>query len=111
LRPPIANNTFRFWLKNDNVAGEAPRVWRYAHFNSSSSFAQKRATLLASVRKVHSMASDDAALIASAGQKLAEFQRLQYPRSLLCMACTTMAVRTRNTAWFRIRGDLLKKSC
>ena len=47
-----------------------------------------------------------ATLSASAQQKLAEFQLLQYPRGLLRMACTTMAVHTRNTVWFRVRDKM-----
>ena len=56
------------------------------------------------------MASDDDALINSAIKKLHEFINLQYPAKLIWTACTTLAVTTRNTAWFKIRGIVLKQT-
>ena len=89
-------NRIRHWLKNENAIGRPPKTWRYAHYNSYASFAQKRATLMACLKKVHKMASDAPALKTSAAQKLAEFSRLQYPRKLLWTACTTMGVTSRD---------------
>ena len=96
-------NKIRYWLKNVNKAGEQPKIWRYAHFASYAPFEQKRAVLMASLRKVHKMASDKQARITSARQKLMEFERLEYPRRMIWTACTTMGVTTRDTAWFRVR--------
>ena len=65
--------------------------------------------MIATLKKLDKMASDDDALINSAIKKLHEFIYLQYPAKLLWTACTTLAVTTRNTAWFKIRGIILKQ--
>ena len=62
-------NTDRHWLRNTNSGGEAPKVWRYAHFDSHGDFNRKRAVLMACLQKVQKMASDGAALRLSASQK------------------------------------------
>jgi predicted GIY-YIG superfamily endonuclease len=98
-----ADNRIRHWLKNDNLADQPAKVTRYAHYDSHADFAQKRAVLMACLLKVDKMASDDAALVSSAAQKLAEFTRLCYPRKMLWTACTTMGVKTRHRAWFQVR--------
>ena len=69
----IEDNAIRHWLKNVNSPGQPPTVWRYAHFDSHADFTQKRATLMACLRKVHNMASDAAMLRDSAARKLFEF--------------------------------------
>ena len=102
----ITGNRIRHWLKNDNATGKPPKIWRYAHFDSHADFTQKRAVLMACLRKVQTMASDADALLASATQKVAEFTRLSYPRKLLWTACTTMGVTTRHPAWFRAREQI-----
>ena len=103
-------NQIQHWLKNVNVAGAAPVTWRYAHYDSHTNFDQKRAVMMACLRKVHNMASDSAVLRTSAIQKVAEFARLRYPRKLLWTACTTMAVNTQDPAlrnsWFRVREQI-----
>ena len=103
-------NQIQHWLKNVNVAGAAPVTWRYAHYDSHTNFDQKRAVMMACLRKVHNMASDSAVLRTSAIQKVAEFARLRYPRKLLWTACTTMAVNTQDPAlrnsWFRAREQI-----
>ena len=96
-------NTIRFWLKNTNEEGKPPTIWRYAHFASYAPFEQKRAVLMACLRKIHKMSSDGLARMRSARQKLHEFKQLEYPSRMLWTACTTMGVTTRDTIWFRIR--------
>ena len=49
------------------------------------------------------MASDKTALVESAVQKLAEFQRLHYPSGLLTGVCNYMGATTGNNAWIRAR--------
>ena len=49
------------------------------------------------------MASDRDALYDSARQKLEEFKRLAYPRSVLRGACTYMAGCTGCYVWIRVR--------
>ena len=93
----------RHWLKNENRPGEAPKVWRYAHWGCYSSIEQKKATLMACLRKVDNMASDTHALARSAWMKVVEFLRLGYPLKVLWNACTTMGVSTREPSWFKIR--------
>lgn len=99
----IDHGRIRHWLKNENPVGGPPRVWRYQHWASYCSFEQKRATLSACLKKVHSMASDADAVYVSALQKLDEFRRLAYPKSVLRGACTYMAACTSCYAWIRVR--------
>ena len=37
----ITGNTIRHWLKNENVTGEPPKIWRNSHFDSHGQFSQK----------------------------------------------------------------------
>ena len=100
----VGGRRVRHWLKNENRPGEPPKIWRYAHWGCQSSIEQKKATLMACLRKVDKMASDQHALASSAWQKLAEFIRLGYPLKVLWNACTTLAVRTRRPQWFQVRA-------
>lgn len=97
-------NQICHWLKNQNE--RETMVWRYAHFASHAPFSQKRAVLMACLLKVDKMASDECWLQKSATDKVAEFVRLQYPRRMLWTACTTMGVKTRHPAWFKVRDSL-----
>ena len=98
--------SIRHWLKNDNMPGKPPSVWRYAHFHSYMAFDQKKAIMKACLQKVNYMASDNGVLESSAIQKLQEFAHLGYPYKLLWSMCTTMGVRTRNPTWFHIRDTM-----
>jgi hypothetical protein len=102
----VRGQTIRHWLKNENEPWEEPKVWRYQHFHSHSPFKQKRATMLACLRKAQHMASDQRALWDSAYAKLAEFQRMGYPRGMLWDACSRMGATTRDPTWFKIRALL-----
>ena len=97
----IEDNNIRHKLKNVNE--DDIKVWRYAHYNSNNRYTYKKATLLASLRKVHFMASDDIMLIGSALEKIREFVLLSYPKRMLHATCTKMGVLTRNATWFVIR--------
>ena len=63
-----------YQIKNENRAGEEPKVWRYKDFRSHAPYAQKRALITMMMRKVAKMASDKQTLAESAMQKLEEFQ-------------------------------------
>lgn len=102
----IEGGRIRHWLKNENPRGGPAKVWRYQHWASNSSFEQKRATLSACLKKVHSMASDAEAVYNSGLQKLDEFRRLAYPKSVLHGACTYMAACTACYAWIRVRHNV-----
>ena len=95
----------RHWLKNDNEDGDR-KVWRYQHLWSHAPFAQKRATLTATLRKVQAMASDADALRASGLNKIREFSQLQYPRAILKAACTYVAASGGERAWLDVRDTL-----
>ena len=99
-------NTIRHWLKNENQPGQAPKIWRYAHYNSHGEHSQKEAVLLSTLRKLHNMASDPYARTNSAYAKLMEFHNIKYPHRVLWRACTKMAITTRDITWFRIRDKL-----
>ena len=102
----VEGNRFRRWLKNDNSEAKPHAIWRYQDFASSTPFERKRAVILASMRKVHAMASDRDALHASAIQKLLEFRRLRYPASVLRGICTVMATVTATYEWIKIRDEV-----
>jgi hypothetical protein len=99
----VEGKQIRHWLKNENPLGGPAKVWRYQHWASHCSFEQKRAVLSACLKKVHGMASDGDAVYESGVQKLDEFRRLAYPKSVLRGACTYMAAVTACYAWIRVR--------
>ena len=100
-------NEFEFRLKNDNENGKQ-KVWRYQHFHSNSPFLQKRATLVACLRKVQEMASGPHILYTSALAKVEEFRRLRYPLSVLHKTCAYLGASTGEAAWLDVR-DVLRK--
>ena len=69
----------------------------------------KRATLLATFRKVHPLdvASDPEQLMASAMAKLQEFLDLRYPIGILRFMCAIMARDYSDITWRRIRNVFL----
>ena len=73
------NNEIAFRLKNDNEVGKPAKVWRYAHFDSQATFESKRAVLVATLKKLDKMASNEQELVHSAMQKLNEFIQLNVP--------------------------------
>ena len=81
----------------------------YAYCTCYATFEAKKAVLLAVLKKLYKMSSDDKALVPSAINKLHEFIALEYPAKLIWTACTTMAVTTRNPTWFKVRGAVLKQ--
>ena len=103
----IKANAFEFRLKNDNENGKQ-KIWRYQHFHSNSPFLQKRATLVACLRKVQEMASGPHILYASALAKVEEFRRLRYPLSVLHKTCAYLGASTGEAAWLDVR-DVLRK--
>ena len=90
------DNQIVYRLKNDNEVGKPAKVWRYAHFDSQATFESKRAVLVATLKKLDKMASNEQELVYSAMQKLYEFIQLKYPKKLIWTACTTLAVCTRD---------------
>lgn len=101
----IERNGFRYKLKNDNENGKA-KIWRYQHFHSYSSFAQKRATLTACLKKVNLMASDRDSLRESALAKVGEFKKLGYPLGVLRKACALMGFVTGQGVWITVRDTI-----
>ena len=92
------------WLKNDNE--EELKVWRYQHYRSHASFAQKRALVVATLRKVGKMASSAQMLRRSAQDKMREFIAHKYPQNLLRSACNLIAATTNDRLWLTIREDI-----
>jgi hypothetical protein len=101
----VQGNEIRYRLKNDNEGGSA-KIWRYQHWDSNTPFLQKRATLMACLRKVQQQASDKPSLGASALEKIAEFRRLRYPDSVLSKACTFLGATTGEGTWITVRDAL-----
>ena len=67
------------------------------------SYSVKRATLIATLKKLHNMASDNKELLHSATSKLDEFRRLKYPIGIRKYMCSIMARDTANMTWRTIR--------
>ena len=100
----IKENQLKFRLKNKNE--DSIEVWRYHHYLSKMSYTTKRSSLLATLRKLHKMASDDDELMTSALHKLEEFRLLQYPLGIRKYMCAIMARDTSNTVWRIVRNKL-----
>ena len=47
-----SGNRIRHWLKNENVPGQEPKTWRYAHYRSHGPFQQKQSVMMATLQKV-----------------------------------------------------------
>ena len=98
------DGSLAYWLKNDNA--ERRKIWRYQHYRSHAPFAQKKALVTASLRKVHKMASDRRWLYRSAQDKLREFIALSYPLNLLRSVCNLLAYSTGVSTWLAVRRDI-----
>ena len=98
-------NGITYRLKNDNETRKT--VWRYHHYYSGLPYRMKRATLMATLRKVHLMASDSEQLMVSAVAKLQEFLDLKYPVGILRFMCAIMARDYSDITWRRIRNTFL----
>ena len=93
--------SIKFRLKNKNE--QTTEVWRYHHYASLMSYSVKRATLIATLKKLHTMASDNKELLHSASRKLEEFRLLKYPLGIRRYMCSIMARDTANMTWRTIR--------
>ena len=82
-------------------------MWRYHHINSYVAYTQKRATLIATLKKVDGMASDNTVRYASAFDKLREFIALRYPLKMLKYACLRVGRETGHGIWFAIAKHLV----
>ena len=100
--------TVKHWLKNDNEDG-TKKIWRYTHFHSHGSFAQKRALLTACLKKVQYMASGRHEFLRSASAKIDEFVAQQYPLSVIKGVCTFLGATTGNGAWISVRNTIRNK--
>ena len=94
----VEGGRIRFRLKNVNTGG-AKKVWRYHAWDSYVPEQQKRSTLLATLKKVDCMASDEAERLESALDKLREFEDLGYPVAVRRQACRIIAEETGGMAW------------
>jgi len=94
----IDHGQLRYRLKNVN-AGGAKRVWRYHSFGSYAPTAQKRSTMIATLKKVDFMASDDFERFESARDKLREFADLGYPAGMRREACGVLIKERPSVAW------------
>ena len=98
----LQRNEFRYKLKNVNKSGKEYKIWRYHHFQSGLAFEQKKTILISCMKKVHKQSSDDEMILESANDKLEEFARLGYPKSLLKLVCGYLYTCTHNTVWLII---------
>ena len=101
----LQDDAVRYGLKNANDDGTV-HVWRYQHYHSNIPFRQKRATLVACLRKVQTMSSDPHSMAEGALAKIAEFRRLRYPINVLRKTCAYLGATTGVGAWITIRDAL-----
>ena len=94
-----------YLVVNDNA--KDLKIWRYQHYRSHAPFAQKKALVIACLRKVHKMASDrEWQLFDSAIDKLREFVNLSYPLNLLRSACSLLAYTSGVRTWLAVRNSI-----
>ena len=98
------NGSLAYWLKNDNA--KDLKIWRYQHYRSHAPFAQKKALVIACLRKVHKMASGREQIFDSAIDKLREFVNLSYPLNLLRSACSLLAYTSGVRTWLAVRNSI-----
>ena len=94
----IAHGVMRYRLKNVNAGGEK-KMWRYHSFDSYTTTEQKRSTMLATLKKVDFMASDEIERFYSAVDKLREFEALGYPANMRRGACGVLLKERASLAW------------
>ena len=82
------------------------KVWRYQHFHSATPYLQKRATLIACLRKVQQMSSDPYNMAEGALAKIAELRRLRYPINVLRKTCSYLGASTGVGTWITVRDAL-----
>ena len=68
-------------------------------FGSYAPTAQKRSTMIATLKKVDFMASDDFERFESARDKLREFEDLGYPAGMRREACGVLMKERPSVAW------------
>ena len=100
----IINGVIQTRLKNDNSVGT--QIWRYHHFESQMDYRIKRATVMATLRKVEAHASGPSQLYDSGLSKVSEFLRKGYPAGMLRYMCCILAKETKKSVWFRIRAHI-----
>ena len=93
----LQHGTVAYRLKNDNE--QERKVWRYHHYRSRLDYTTKRATMMATLRKVHLMASDGKQLLHSILAKCKEFYDLEYPPGILRHMCRIIAHETGHPMW------------
>ena len=93
-----------YWLKNDNA--KERKIWRYQHWRSHAPYAQKKALVVATMRKVHKMASDQHRRYTSAIDKMREFIALRYPPQLLRSVCNLLGWSTGDSTWIGVRNTI-----
>ena len=80
-------------------ARRGPKAWRYQSWESYSPSEQKRRTLVATLKKVATMASSEKEMVNSAMAKLREFADLGYPASVRKDACCHVASTGGGAIW------------
>ena len=99
----LEGEKLQYRLKNDNEKERT--VWRYHHYLDNGNIWTKRATLMATLRKVHKMASDDKQLFISGTAKIKEFREIGYPPGVLRYMCAIMAKEESCMTWREIRNS------
>ena len=94
-------------LKNKNAGRDEPLVWKYHAYDSYVPHLQKVGVLIGVLKKIHEMASDDRQLRISINDKINEFEKLQYPRKVLRLACFRMYGTTAHTTWVDAARSLM----
>ena len=102
----IEGGSLRFRLKNVNEGGKR-NVWRYHDYDSYVAYGQKRATLIATLKKVATMAGDYSEMYESAMDKTMEFAQRGYPPGMRRYACQRVGRETGHRIWFGVAQEQL----
>ena len=100
----IEPDGIHFWIKNVN-ARSANKIWRYQHINSYTPYAQKRSTLISTLKKVDALASGYEVRYDTAMAKLTEFKMSGYTPAMLRYACQRIGRESGHGIWFSIAKD------
>ena len=101
----MEDGKLRYRLKNDNERGHR-KIWRYHHYRSYVASNVKFATIMACLRKVSKMASDQEEMFNSAMDKVHEFRELEYPNTVLKEACRILGVTSKEKTWFEVHHTI-----
>ena len=77
----LQSKSWYYSAKPENEA-DLRYMWKYMHFRSHMAYKQKRAVMIAALKKTQALASNPVTTIYGALKKISEFERLGYPNAM-----------------------------